>query len=206
MVDVLNQAEPFAGGQPFLEMDDFVRSRMHWNGKESYDQLADAFRKAYYDAAEPEVTAYLRLLEESYALWAERGWTTRINSRAAIRKYLFTVEEMYRHKQVLDRALAAAKAIADPQRSQKIYDRVNALTLFYKFVLVICFPREIPKEEALMLIEDLQALAEKNEMRYFLRLTGTVADWLEDAKNIVLGVYPEDRRKCPLKQPNEGPF
>lgn len=206
MMEVLNQAEPFSGGQPFLKMDDFARSRMHWNGKESYEQLTDEFRKVYYRDAEPIVTEYLRLIESSYAGWVERGWTTRINSRAAIRKYFFTVEEMYRHKEVLDRALAAAKAISDPEIAQKVYDRVNELTLFYKFVLVLCFPTEIPKEEALALIEDLRVIAKQNEMYYFLRNKETVEDWLDDAKNIVLGVYPASERKFKLKQPDEGPF
>lgn len=206
MVDVLNQAEPFAGGQPFLKMDDFARSRMHWNGRLHYDDLAEEFRRAYYDAAEPEVTEYLHLIEASYALWAERGWTTRINSRAAIRKYFYKLDEIYRHKEVLDRALKKARTIADPQRAKIVYDRVNELTLFYKFLLVICFPTEIPREEALALIEELLVISKQNEMYKFQRKTETVEQWLADAKNIVLGVYPESQRKCPLKQPNEGPF
>jgi len=206
MMEVLNQAEPFSGGQPFLKMDDFARSRMHWNGNLHYDALTDEFRKVYYGEAEPEVTEYLRLVEASYPTWAERGWTTRINNRAAIRKYLFTVEEMCRHKEVLDRALAAAKNISDPERAQKIYDRVNELTLFYKFVLVLCFPTEIPKGEALALITDLRVLAKQNELHCFLRHTETVQDWLDDAENIVNGVYPEHERKKKLKQPGEGPF
>lgn len=206
MMEVLNQAEPFSGGQPFLKMDDFARSRMHWNGDLRYADLADEFRKVYYGEAEPEVTEYLRLVEASYPAWAERGWTTRINSRASIRKYFFTIEEMYRHKEVLNRALTAAKKISDPERAQKIYDRVNELTLFYKFVLVLCFPAEIPKEEALALIADLRIVAKQNEMHYFLRKTETVQDWLDDAENIVRGIYPESERKMKLKQPGDGPF
>ena len=206
MVDVFNQAEPFDGSQPFLEMDDYARAQMHWNGKLRYDALAQEFRKAYYKDAEPEVTEYLHLCEASYPRWVERGWTTRINSRVAIRKYLHTVEDMYRHKEVLDRALAKAKAIRDPALAKKVYDRVEKLTLFYKFVLVLCFPLEIPSEEALALIEDLYAITQKNGIPFFLRKTGTVDSWLSDARNIVLGVYPEEERKEKLKGPQDGPF
>lgn len=206
MVDVFNQAEPFDGSQPFLEMDDYARAKMHWNGALRYDELTEEFRKAYYRDAEPEVTEYLHLCEASYPRWVERGWTTRINSRVAIRKYLHTVEELYRHKEVLDRALAKAKAIQDPALAKKVYDRVEKLTLFYKFVLVLCFPLEIPKEEALALIQDLYAITEKNGITMFLRKTGTVDSWLSDAKNIVLGVYPEEERKEKLKGPADGPF
>ena len=199
MVDVFNQGQHFTGGQMFQQMDDFARARMHWNGKESYDALCQEFCKAYYKEAEPFVTEYLRLVEKSYWLWAERGWTVRINNRASIRKHYYTLEEMYTHKAVLDRALAAAK-------SQAVYDRVNELTLFYKFVLVLCFPLEIPREEALALIEDLKRLAVQYEMPYFLRKVNTVEECLEDAKNIVLGVYPENERKFKLKGPEDGPF
>ena len=199
MVDVFNQGQHFTGGQMFQQMDDFARARMHWNGKESYDELCDEFRKAYYKEAEPFVTEYLRFVESQYPLWESRGWSVRINNRASIRKHYFTPEEMYQHKAILDKALAAAK-------SKKIYDRVNELTIFYKFVLVLCFPLEIPKQEALSLIENLYALTEKAEMPYFLRLVNTTEEVLEDARNIILGVYPEEERKFKLKKPEDGPF
>ena len=199
MVDVFNQGQHFTGGQMFQEMDDFARARMHWNGKEQYEDLCDEFRKAYYREAEPFVTKYLRFVESQYPLWESRGWSVRINNRAAIRKHYYTLEEVYQHKAILDQALAAAK-------SKKIYDRVNALTVFYKFVLVLCFPLEIPKQEALSLIENLYALTEKENMPYFLRLVNSVEEVLEDARGIVLGEYPESERKFKLKKPEDGPF
>jgi len=199
MVDVFNQGQHFTGGQMFQQMDDFARARMHWNGKESYDELCDEFRKAYYKEAEPFVTEYLHFVESQYPLWESRGWSVRIGNRAAIRKHYFTLEEMYRHKALLDKALVAAG-------SKKIYDRVNELTIFYKFVLVLCFPNEIGKQEALSLIENLYALTEKAEMPYFLRLVNSVEEVLEDARNIVLGVYPQEERKFKLKQPGDLPL
>jgi len=206
MVDVFNQGQHFTGGQMFQPMDDFARARMHWNGKESYEELTDEFRKAYYKDAEPYVTEYLHLIEASYPLWASRGWSVRINNRASIRRHYYTVEEMYAHKVILDKALAVAKAISDPKTAEKVYDRVNELTIFYKFVLVLCFPLEVPKEEALALIEDLRILTQKAEMPYFLRKADTAETCLDDAKNIVLGVYPENERKFKLKKPEDGPF
>jgi len=199
MVDVFNQGQHFTGGQMFQQMDDFARARMHWNGKESYDELCDEFRKAYYKEAEPFVTEYLHFVESQYPLWESRGWSVRINNRGAIRKHYFTLEEMYQHKALLDKALSAAK-------SKAIYDRVNELTIFYKFVLVLCFPLELPVQEALSLIENLYALTEQAEMPYFLRLVNTVEEVLEDARSIVLGVYPEEARKFKLKKPEDGPF
>ncbi len=199
MVDVFNQGQHFTGGQMFQQMDDFARARMHWNGKEQYDQLTDEFRRVYYKEAEPFVTEYLHYVESCYPLWESRGWSVRINNRASIRKHYYTLEEVYQHKAILDKALAAAK-------SKKIYDRVNELTIFYKFLLVLCFPLEIEKQEALSLIENLYALTEKAEMPYFLRLVNPVEEVLEDARNIILGVYPESERKFKLKTPTDGPF
>ena len=199
MVDVFNQGQHFTGGQMFQQMDDFARARMHWNGKESYDELCDEFRKAYYKEAEPFVTEYLHYIESCYPLWESRGWSVRINNRASIRKHYYRLEEVYEHKRLLDKALAACQ-------SEVIYDRVNELTIFYKYLLVLCFPLEIPKEEALALIDDLYALTKKAEMPFFLRKANTTEDWLEDARNIVLGVYPESERKFKLKKPEEGPL
>lgn len=199
MVDVFNQGQHFTGGQMFQQMDDFARARMHWNGKEQYDELCDEFRRAYYKEAEPFVTEYLRFVESCYPLWESRGWSVRINNRASIRKHYYTLAEVYQHKALLDKALAAA-------RSKKVYDRVNELTIFYKFVLVLCFPLELEKQEALSLIENLYALTEKAEMPYFLRLANSVEEVLEDARSIVLGIYPESERKFKLKTPTDGPF
>ena len=198
MVDVFNQGQHFTGGQMFQQMDDFARARMHWNGKESYDELCDEFRKAYYKEAEPFVTEYLHYVESCYPIWESRGWSVRINNRASIRKHYYRLEEVYEHKRLLDKALAACQ-------SEVIYDRVNELTIFYKFLLVLCFPLEIPKQEALSLIENLYALTEKAEMPYFLRLVNTTEEVLEDARNIILGVYPEEERKFKLKKLGDAP-
>ena len=43
-------------------------------------------------------------------------------------------------------------------------------------------------------------------MPYFLRLVNTTEEVLEDARNIVLGVYPESERKFKLKKPEDGPL
>ena len=71
---------------------------------------------------------------------------------------------------------------------------------------MLCFPLEIPKQEALSLIENLYALTEKAEMPYFLRLVNTTEEVLEDARSIVLGIYSEEERKFKLKRPEDGPF
>lgn len=199
MVDVFNQGQHFTGGQMFQQMDDFARARMHWNGKEDYASLCEEFCNAYYKEAAPFVTAYLRYVESCYPVWESRGWSARINNRAAIRKHYYRLEEVYTHKKLLDKALAVCK-------SSKIYDRVNELTLFYKFLLVLCFPLEIPKEEALGLIDELKLLSVKYEMPFFLRKIDTVDACLEDAKALVMGIYPEQERRFKLKRPEDGPF
>lgn len=200
-IEVFNQAQRFCAGSPFIQMDDFARSRMHWNAKERYDELCDEFRKAFYKDAEPYVTEYLHAIENYYPTLVKRGWNVRYNNGAAKRKYYYTVEEMRQFKKILDRALCAANNIKDKEISKKVYDRVNVLTLFYKFVLVICFPLEIPKEEALSLIDDLRSITKEYGFNAFSKWAPT-EDYLDDAQNIVLGKISPTERRFPLKEKN----
>jgi hypothetical protein len=201
-MDVFNQAQHFCPGSAFIEMDDFARSRLHWNINESYDELCDEFRRAYYKDAEPFVTEYLHAIENYYRTLEGRGWNVRYNNKAAIRKYLYKLEEIYAFKEILDRALAAAQNISDKEASEKVYARVDQLTLFYKLVLVICFPLEIPKEEALSIIDDLRILTQKIGFTNFHKRL-PIKDFLDEAEDIVLGKISEADRKIQLKQPNE---
>ena len=198
-IEVFNQAQHFCAGSPFIEMDDFARSRLHWNIKESYDELCDEFRRAFYKEAEPFVTEYLHAIENYYPTLVERGWSVRYNNGAAMRKYYYTIDEMRRFAKILDKALEAAKGIEDKEISKKVYDRVNVLTLFYKFVLILCFPLEIPKDEAISLVADLRKITKEHEFSAFYKWTAT-DEYLDDAENIILGKIKESERKYPLKQ------
>ena len=193
MMDVFNQAQHFNGGPIFQQMDDFARARMHWNGKEEYAELTDEFRKAYYKEAEPYVTEYLQLLEDSYGLWLSRGWTGLCHNRALLHKNYFRLEEMLQHKAILDKALSSAK-------TQKVYDRVNALTVFYKMVLICDFTLDLPREEMLELIRfmrnarryDLGLFCRwsKNGVRRYMQIT----EYLDEAEQVALGNRKEEER------------
>jgi len=202
MMDVFNQGQHFNGGPLFQQMDDFARARMHWNGKERYDELTEEFRKAYYKEAEPYVTEYLHLIENSYPVWVSRGWSVKCHNCAMVRKHYYRLEELLAHKAVLDRALAAAK-------TQKVFDRVNALTVFYKTVLVTCFTLELPKQEVLDMVRFLRSATRRYDMglycRYrFQRLA--ITDYLDEAEKLVLGKITEDERQCIFKQLGQLPY
>jgi hypothetical protein len=66
---------------------------------------------------------------------------------------------------------------------------------------VICFPLEIPKDEALSLISDLRKLCNICGFTCFYKRIPT-DDYLDDAENIVLGKISESERKFPLKEKN----
>ena len=193
MMDVFNQAQHFNGGPLFQQMDDFARARMHWNGKENYAELTEEFRKAYYKEAEPFVTEYLHLLENSYDLWASRGWTGKCHNRGLLYKHYYRLEEILEHKAILDKALAAAE-------TQAVYDRVNALTVFYKMVLICNFTLELPKEEILELIRFMRSARRydmglfcrwsKNGVRRYLQYT----EYLDEAEKVALGKLKENER------------
>lgn len=193
MMDVFNQGQHFDGGPLFQQMDDFARARMHWNGKETYEELADEFRKAYYKEAEPFVTEYLRLIERSYALWASRGFDGRCHHRTLLRKHYYRLEEVLEHKAILDKALAAAK-------TQTVYDRVNALTVFYKCLLVLHFTKELPQKQVLDMIRFLRN-ARRYDMGMFCRYKyrrWSITEYLDEAEKLALGRITEKERTCPF--------
>lgn len=193
MIDVFNQGQHFNGGPLFQQMDDFARARMHWNGKEKYDELTDEFRKAYYKEAEPFVTEYLRLIERSYGLWESRGYPGTCHHVPMRWKKYYRFEEMMEHKAILDKALAAAK-------TQVVYDRVNALTIFYKCMLVTLFPLELPKQEALEIIRFLRN-ARRYDMGLYYRARGKrfqIGDFIDEAEKVILGRITEEERTLPF--------
>ena len=191
MIDVFNQGQTW-GKCGFVTMDDFARSRMHWNMKESYDELTAEFRKAYYKEAEPFVTEYLRALEQYHATLVERGWLGSHRQKIMMmRRYLHTVEDMYRFRDILDKALAAAK---DPA----VRERVEFLTLFYKGVLLSCFAEQ--QEDLPALIADIRAIAAKHKLEYFDRST-LLEDVIADAEDLAAGRITDEQRRFPLRYP-----
>ena len=121
-----------------------------------------------------------------------RGWSGRENATVLLRRSYYRPEEMQRLLAILDRGLAASK-------SQKVYDRVNALTVFPEAILAICFPTYLPRDETLALIDDLRALEKKLGMTHFMRDTPMSA-YLGDAEAIARGEITDAERQYPLKE------
>lgn len=197
-MDIFNQAQPFTSGSPFMEMDNFARARIHWNAKENYKELCNEFMKAYYKDAHKEVAEYLHAFEKYYDVMEKRGWTGAIGSGAAVRKDLHTVKDMYDFKAILDKALVKAKNIKDVETRKKVIKRVEALTLFYKFVLVLCFPLEIEKSEAVEIVKDLGRICAESGLTLFYRRI-TSNEYLSDATAILEGKVTEATRRFPLR-------
>ncbi len=186
-MEVFNQAQPFTAGSPFIVMDDFARARIHWNGKERYDDLIHEFNENYYKDACPEVEEYLHAHEKYYDIMVERGWGVEATCKgAALYKEYFTIDEMCSFKEILDRALAKANAIEDEQTREKVVKRVETLTLFYKFVLLLCFTKEIGREEGLALVNHLRALCKKVGLVTFYRREKTEV-YLAEAEKLIKG-------------------
>lgn len=190
VVDVFNQAQPFTAGSPFIFMDDFARARMHWNAKESYDELIHEFNLAYYKDACPEVEEYMHAFENYYPVMEKRGYVAVPGGGVATVKDFYTIPEMYAFKDILDRALTKANGIADERVREKVVTRVETLTLFYKFVLLLCFTKELDENEALDLIADLRRVSEKVGLKTFFRRVET-EKYIAEAEKIVLGEIEE---------------
>jgi hypothetical protein len=98
---------------------------------------------------------------------------------------------MYDFNATLDKALAAAP-------NQTVYDRVNYLTLFYKFTLLTCFATKLQKEEALALVDDARAIAKKRGLDRFMHKHST-DDMLDDCRDVILGIKTDAERRFPWR-------
>ena len=191
MVEVFNQNTSLSIGPPFVEMDDFARARLQWNIKENYDELKQEFMQAFYKDSAPFVLEYHKAVVDYYKVMEARGWTVDCHHGALHRPYLHTMEDMYAFKAILDKALAAAP-------NQTVYDRVNYLTLFYKFTLLTCFATKLQKEEALALVDDARAIAKKRGLDRFMHKHST-DDMLDDCRDVILGIKTDAERRFPWR-------
>jgi hypothetical protein len=191
MVEVFNQNTSLSIGPPFVEMDDFARARLQWNIKENYDELKQEFMQAFYKDSAPFVLEYHNAVVDYYKVMEARGWTVDCHHGALHRPYLHTMEDMYAFKAILDKALAAAP-------NQTVYDRVNYLTLFYKFTLLTCFATKLQKEEALALVDDARAIAKKRGLDRFMHKHST-DDMLDDCRDVILGIKTDAERRFPWR-------
>jgi len=198
VMDIFNQAQRFCPGSPFIDMDNFARARLHWNADEDYDQLTDEFRKAYYKDAEPWVTAYLNAILDFYPVMVSRGWDAYTHRYAGHHSEYYTPEDLDSFKKILDKALDAAKQIADPAIREKVYNRVEVLTLWYKCVKLMVYSPELPREEALALLADVRQIVEKNHVEYY-QMWNKTETYLQDAEDLILGKVTQETRKYPLK-------
>lgn len=64
--DVLNQSLSGWDGLPFLNMDNWIRSRMLWNVNEDWDALAYEFSEAYFGEAGVYIREYIEYLTAHY--------------------------------------------------------------------------------------------------------------------------------------------
>ena len=197
VMDVFYQAQAFCEGSPFIEMDDFALSRLSWNSGEDYDELTAEFRRAYYDAAEPFVTEYLHELRSFHLVLKERGWTGKCHERAAHRGDLYTPEDPYRFKAILDKALAAVRTIADPARRAVIHKRVETLTLYWKGLVINVFPHTLSRDDALELTADVRRICRDCGLSCWAHWKAT-EDYLRDVEDLILGNVTPETRKYPL--------
>jgi len=194
VMDVFYQAQAFCEGSPFIEMDDFALSRLSWDSTEDYDALTAEFRKAYYDEAEPFVTEYLQDIRQFHLTMKERGWTGMCHAHAAHRGDLYTEADPDRFRAILDKAEAAARAIADPVRAAVVLRRVEVLTLFWKGLVIDVFPHTRSRDDALELVSDVRRICRENGVSCWAHWKAT-EDYLRDIEDLILGnVTPETRK------------
>lgn len=194
VMDVFNQAASATTGTPFGEMDNFARARLHWDADDSYEELCEEFRKAYYQEAEPAVTAYYKALPAFWHSLEEKGYKGHIYSAISRRKEYHSLEQLKQFQEILDGALAAVNTVTNPQRRETLRRRVEVLTLFYKMALLYCFPFSAPKEQMLDLTLDVLRITEENRITCYRHRKLTI-DLLSECRKVICGDLPEEQRK-----------
>lgn len=193
VMEVLDQAQRFCPGSPFIDMDNFALSRLHWNIRENYDDLCAEFRKAYYKEAEPMVTQYLQQIHELWdALRRERGHNGYLYWAPSRRAGANRIEELDRFEETLERGMAAAEKISDPKIREKVYNRVEVLTLYPKIARLYNFPFSQPEEQMLALLEDVRRITREQGVGYF-SFWKPMDALLADCEAVI-------RRKIPVEQ------
>lgn len=193
VMDVFNQAQRFCPGSPFIDMDNFARAKMHWNRYESYDELCDEFRKAYYKQCEPAVTEYWEAVRAFWKVMEERGYSGDPHWTISRRPGFNRVEELEHFKEILERALALALTEQDEAIREKLRKRVEVLQLYWRFTLLYCFPFEKSEAEMLALLEDTRRITDENEVKYFHFWNFTTDFYADCEKVIRKEIAPEER-------------
>lgn len=178
VIDVFNRAQSYARS-PFIYMDNYARSRLHLNAKDDYSKLCLNFINAYYKTAAVHIKSYLDWFEKYYKIMEARGYNGETSDCAAIKKRYYTKKELLEAKQILDDALCSVK-------DKNVYDRVNELTLFYKFTLLLCFWQENTLAENLMLLKETKKAVKTSRFKWFLGCEKTKY-YLKDIKKLIKG-------------------
>ena len=195
-MEVFQQAQRFCPGSPFVDMENFALSRLHWNYKENFDELCDEFRKAYYQEAEPAVSEYLQAIHTFWdTLRDERGHTGHLYWTPSRRPEANRLGDLDHFRDILDRGLAAAQSIVDPDRRKKIYDRVNILTLYHKIARLFCFPFSDSRENMLRLLEDVRCITSEHGVNYYC-FWNPMKELLDECEGVLTGSIPLDQRRC----------
>ncbi|MBQ9734619.1 MAG: DUF4838 domain-containing protein [Clostridia bacterium] len=148
----------------FSEMKIFVCANLMWNTALKQDQLIKEFMSVYYAGAEKELYEYFTAIHK-HAEWLKEKFNREMifvqfddepNGRLLERRF-WDKDILLGWLEIFDKALKK-------DLSEQVVDRVKTESLPVKFTLLYFYAKELDKNFALSLIDDMLSIAEKEKM------------------------------------------
>lgn len=150
----------------FSEMKIFVCSNLMWDTSLEQDQLVRQFMKVYFEGADEQIYEYFSYIHE------HAEWMRKIYGREQIyvhfdddpNKRLLDVR--FWPKEMFFKCLDIFNNALSKDIKPEVVNRINIETIPVKFSLLRLYLKELDKNFALSLIDDMVAIANKNDMSY----------------------------------------
>lgn len=155
-----------AAVKPFQNLKNYVYAKLMWDPHQDYNTLVDEFIYYYYKEAAPYIREYYDLIRVNYAVveqqLAAKGDKLDSGMYETEQQTGTTVFSLGYTKQinaVMDKALAAAEKIQDPERRDAVLFRVKREALSPRYFMMQLHASSIAKEDATRYIDEFEEWA-----------------------------------------------
>ena len=151
---------------PFQIMKNYVYAKLLWDPYQDYNVLVDNFIYYYYKEAAPYIREYYDLMRVNYMV-VEKQLEAEGKSLSSgmyetgqqAGTTVYSVGYTKKINQLMDKALAAAEAIEDPERRETVLRRVRTEALSPRYFLIQLHSSTISESETVQYIDQFETWA-----------------------------------------------
>ena len=191
-IDIFNQGPTPTTGTPFIKMDNWIRSQLMWDIDQSYADLVDEFMENYYKEGRDCIQEYWDLLQMHYRTYIEKeqNYDGDPHRRVMNPKY-WPYEIILKIQEIFENGYASVAKFRDTDREyyDKLLSRLEAESLFYRFMLIQYYDNYYTVEERRTMIDEFERIS--NECGFVIMNNGIhngekVADRIAGWRNALL--------------------